>query len=453
MLDLSFIRKNKELVKKNILRRGVDPKVADVDQLLELDEQKRKLLIETDALRSKKNDLAGQFVKADKALKENLKAEGEALKKQTQKNEEQLRKLEKEIFAILSWIPNILSEKIPDGEGENDNVETKVWDPDKGYMPEKSLGKGNNPKTRKFFTPLDFEGKDHLELGETLDLVDTLQAGKVSGSRFYYLKNEAVLFDLGLTALLTKELVKRGFSPLYPPLLVKERSLWGTSHFPEQKEQVYKIDAKEVEDQNQLYLVGSAEVPNFSYFMDKTIDAESLPAKVFAYTTCFRTEVGSWGKDVKGIKRVHQFNKLEMNVVCMPDDSEKIFNELLEINEWLLQALKQPYRVVQKCAKDAGYSATHNQYDVEIWSRAQNEFLEWGTDTNTTDYQARTLNIKYKTKDSKKGFAHTVNNTGLALPRNIIAWLENYQQKDGSVLIPEILRDFVCKDKIANPTK
>lgn len=448
MLDLNFIRENQEAVKKNIVRRGVDPKKADVESLLELDQQRRKLAVDTDALRARKNALAKGFASADEKTKENLRKEGEELKTNTQAADEKLRELDTKINAIAEWIPNMLAESVPDGEGENDNVEVKVWDPEKGYMDEKNLGKGDNTKSREFFTPLGFEGKDHVELGKKLDLIDTEQAAKVSGSRFYYLKNEAVLFDLGLTQFLMKELVKRGFTPLYPPLLVRENALFGTSHIPEQADQIYKIAKDEVEDQSQLYLVGSAEPSNFSYFADKTLDAEALPQKVFAYTTCFRTEVGSWGKDVKGIKRVHQFNKLEMNVLSTPETSGQIFEELLGINEWLLQALKQPYRIVHKCAKDSGYAATSDQYDVEIWSKVQKAFIEWGTDTNTTDFQARRLNIRYKTRDNQKGYVHTINDTGVAMPRTILGWIENNQQEDGSIIVPEILRDFIGKDKV-----
>jgi len=447
MLDLNFIRENKELVKKNAERRGVNPKKADIDRLLTLDEQKRKLTTETDALRAKKNDLAGQFVKADETGKAKLKTEGETLKEQTQKNEETLRALEKEIIELLAWIPNILSKDTPEGKGEDDNTEIKVWHPEKGYLPKGKLGKATNNKSEKFMGKLPFDGKNHIALGEKLGIIDLKQAAKVSGTRFYYLRGDAVLLQNAMQQFLATELNKRGFTPTMPPILIRERALYGTSHFPEGYDQVYRIENDNVEDNNKLYLAGTSEPSNFAYFMDTTLSDKELPAKLYSITPCFRSEVGSWGKDVKGIKRVHQFTKLEMDVVCKPEESGKIFDELLEINEWFYQALKLPYRVIQKCPGDAGYLATHKQYDVEGWRPTEKEWMELGTDTNATDYQARTLGIKYVSADKKKRYAHTVNNTGVT-DRALIMILENYQQKDGSVLVPKILREIVGKEKI-----
>jgi seryl-tRNA synthetase len=192
-------------------------------------------------------------------------------------------------------------------------------------------------------------------------------------------------------------------------------------------------------------LIGSSEPTNFSYFADRTLDAEELPVKLFAYTACFRSEAGSWGKDVKGIKRVHQFDKIEMNAVCLPGQSEAIYAELAEINEWLLQQLQLPYRIVEKCTGDAGYLASHRQCDMEVWMSGSREYMEVMTDTNTTDYQARRLNIRYK-GGKERGFCHTVNDTGCAMGRLLIAILDNYQQSDGSVQVPEVLRAVLGKD-------
>lgn len=420
MLDLNFIRKNPELVKKNTKRRGMDSKRTDVDKLLALDKKRRELLQDLESVNKQKNELASKF--ATSIDKEALKKEGIKLKETAQEISKALKEHKKEINEILSWIPNILSEDTPDGKNEEDNAEIKKW-PDK--LPEFS-----------------FKLKDHVELGKKLDLIDIEQSAKVSGSRFYYFKNEASLLEFALAGKLLTELLKRGFTPMSPPLLVKKRALFGTSHLPEGEDQIYKISTEGVEDKNQLYLIGSSEPSNFAYFMDKTLNEKDLPKKICANTTCFRTEVGSWGKDVKGIFRVHQFNKLEMNVVCKPKDSDKIFDELLEINEWFLQELKIPYRIVQKCAGDAGYAATHKQYDVEFWSPVQKRYREWGTCTNATDYQARRLNIKYTAKGSKKEYVHTVNNTGVAIPRTIMAILENHQTEDGAVEMPEALASF-----------
>jgi seryl-tRNA synthetase len=294
----------------------------------------------------------------------------------------------------------------------------------------------------------EFEAKPHADLASALG-VDTLQASQVSGSRFAYLKGDVALMQYALQQLLANEMLRRGYEMMVPPLLVRERTLYGTSHFPEGRDQVYAIQTDNVEDGAQLFLVGSSEPTNFSYFMDRTLDEAELPVKVFAYTTCFRSEAGSWGKDVKGIKRVHQFDKLEMNAVCAPDQSEAIYEEFGQINEWLLQQLQLPYRMVAKCAGDAGYLATHRQRDGEVWMPATGEFMEVMTDTNTTDYQARRMNIRFRpTAGGGLQFCHTVNDTGCAIGRMLIAIIENDQQADGSVTVPEALRGVIGKDRI-----
>jgi seryl-tRNA synthetase len=230
---------------------------------------------------------------------------------------------------------------------------------------------------------------------------------------------------------------------------VRERSLFGTSHFPEGRDQVYEIKTDNVEEPLPLFLVGSSEPANFSYFMDKTLEEAELPIKVFASTPCFRSEAGSWGRDVRGIKRVHQFDKIEMNAVATEAQSAELYREFGEINEWLLQSLELPYRIVDKCTGDAGYLATHRQRDVEVWMSGSGEYMEVMTDTNTTDYQARRLNIRYRPSDGGSlRYAHTVNDTGAAMGRLLIAILDNYQQPDGSVLVPRTLRPLMGKDRL-----
>jgi seryl-tRNA synthetase len=258
------------------------------------------------------------------------------------------------------------------------------------------------------------------------------------------------LLQLAIQQLLTRKLLDEGFAPIVPPLLVRERSLYGTSHFPEGRDQVYEINSANVEGNAQLFLVGSSEPSNFSYFMDRVLDEAELPIRLFAGTPCFRSEAGSWGKDVKGIKRVHQFDKIEMNAVCAPEQSEAIYEQFGQINQWLLQTLELPYHVVDKCGGDAGYLATHRQRDVEVWLSGAREFMEVMTDTNTSDYQARRLNIRYRSgpegTSAPLRFCHTVNDTGCALGRMLVAILDNYQQKDGSVKVPTAVCPFVGKE-------
>jgi seryl-tRNA synthetase len=293
------------------------------------------------------------------------------------------------------------------------------------------------------FTPL-----PHWDLAPRIG-VDTVQAAKVSGSRFAYLVGNVALLQQAIQRLLTDKLVAEGFTPVIPPLLVRERALYGTSHFPEGRDQVYAIASEHFEEDSQLYLVGSSEPANFGYFMEKTLAEDDLPVRVFAATPCFRTEVGSWGKDVRGIKRVHQFDKVEMNAVCTPEQSVAIYEQLRQMNEWLMQTLALPYHVVDKCTGDAGYLASHRQRDVEVWLPGSHEFMEVMTDTNTTDYQARRLNIRYRpSAGGASRYCHTVNDTGCAFGRMLIAVLENYQQPDGTVLVPQALRGFVGKERL-----
>jgi seryl-tRNA synthetase len=254
--------------------------------------------------------------------------------------------------------------------------------------------------------------------------------------------------QMAIHRLLTDELLRRGYQPIIPPLLVRERSMFGTSQFPEGRDQVYEIKTENVEEPFPLFLVGSSEPANFSYFMDRTLEAGELPQRVFAYTPCFRSEAGSWGKDVKGIKRVHQFDKIEMNAVSDDHGSAAIYAEFREINEWLMQQLQLPYRIVDKCTGDAGYLATYRQRDVEVWMSGSGEYMEVMTDTNTTDYQARRLNIRYRAADGNLRYCHTVNDTGCAMGRMLIAILDNYQQPDGSVKVPAVLAPLMGKERL-----
>jgi seryl-tRNA synthetase len=295
----------------------------------------------------------------------------------------------------------------------------------------------------------EFEPLHYGELGERLGGIDSQQGGKVSGSRFAYILGDVALMQMALERLLSDELVRRGYQRIIPPLLVRERSLFGTSHFPEGRDQVYEIKTDNVEEPLPLFLVGSSEPSNFSYFMDRTLAEEELPLRLFAMTTCFRSEAGSWGRDVKGIKRVHQFDKIEMNAVCSEGQSAALYAEFREINEWLLQTLELPYRIVDKCTADAGYLATYRQRDVEVWLPGSREFMEVMTDTNTTDYQARRLNIRYRpAAGGGLRFCHTVNDTGCAMGRMLIAVLDNYQQADGSVKVPRALADVMGKERL-----
>jgi seryl-tRNA synthetase len=448
MLDARSARQDPDRLKQIIRLRKVDPAKADVDRWLALDERRRQLQTETDALNAEKKQIADLGKRDPDAAR----ARGQELREQTRRLETEAATVTTEWTAIMEWFPNWIDPEMPHGAGEEDNVEECVWLPDSGYLPPARLGRGFDSVPQMPQSPIhaagdEFKPLHYSELGERLGGVDTLQAGKVSGSRFAYILGDVALLQIAIQRILTDELIRRGYTPIVPPLLVRERALFGTSQFPEGRDQVYEIKTDNVEEPLPLFLVGSSEPANFSFFMDRTLDEADLPIKVFAFTPCFRSEAGSWGKDVKGIKRVHQFDKLEMNAVCTEAQAREVYAEFRAINEWLLQELELPYRIVDKCTGDAGYLATHRQRDVEVWLSGSREYMEVMTDTNTTDYQARRLNIRYKGADGTK-FCNTVNDTGCAMGRMLIAILDNYQQADGSVLVPSALIPFMNKDRL-----
>lgn len=446
MLDPKIIREQPEYVKKIIAGGRSKPEKANIDRWLELDEKRNKLIREAELLRAERNQLSNVKGKPDSETVEKVKS----LKVDLQAKEEELSKIDVEWQTILDWIPNmpVSEEAMPFGKGEEDNVVLKTWIPGKGYLEATKdvFDKSVMPERSTHWDDALTEPKHHLDLGQALGVIDTEQAAKIAGSRFAYITGDLALMQYSLQRYLFDELMRRGFQVFNPPLMVRDKVLYGTSHFPEQRDQVYQIKGDYVEEGMELNLVGSSEPTNFAYFMDRPLTEEQLPWKVFAYTPCFRSEVGSWGKDVRGIKRVHQFDKVEMNVVCAPHQSEAIFAELLAVNEWLWQSLEIPYQLVLKCTGDAGYHASAHQIDPEGWLPGQKEFMELGTDTNTTDFQARRFNIKYKDAEGQKHYCHTVNDTCAAMGRALIAIMDNYQQSDGTIKVPQVLRALMGKD-------
>lgn len=437
MLDIKFIREHPEEVEKNLKFRGSKISLPEV---LAVDKNHRGLLLQVESLRAERNQAPAG--KPTPEQLETLKVKKEQLKKL----EEEMVVVEKELHDKLSRMPNMSSPDMPEGKGDLDHIELAVWLPESGYLEKEKLGKGSDAQQ---YMPKKV-GKHHVDLGKDLDIIDIEQSAITSGSRFAYLKGDAALLQYALFELLKTKLIKEGFEPMIVPVLVKEQVLFGTSHFPEGRDQVYEIKTEFVENNNQLFLVGSSEPSLFAYYMNKNLDQTDLPKKFFAYTHCFRSEVGSWGKDVRGIKRVHQFDKLEMDALTTEDKSREMMEYLRSINEWLMQQLKLPYRIVNKCSHDCGYNATYLQYDLEGWLPTQDEFIELGSNTDAWDYQARRMNITYKDADNKKKFVHTVNDTGIPMGRMIITILDNYQNPDGSVTIPEVLRKYMGKDKITS---
>lgn len=445
MLDLKLLRTIPEKINQNCLARRVN---VDVAALVELDKKVQAQLKQVETHRALRNRLSEDISKVPHDQRAALIAEATKIKEELVGYEAQLKSMEAELVAKFVAVPNLLADDVPPGTGDDDHVELAVWLPKTGYLPKNKLGIGAH--SNQYMPSKAFNMLDHIQLGKNLDIIDIEQSAVVSGSRFCYLKNEAVLLQDALAALLKQKLHLEKFIPMMVPLLVKERVLFGTSHFPEGRDQVYKIETDYVENNGDLFLVGSSEPPLFAFYMDKTIKSQELPIKMYALTSCFRSEVGSWGKDVKGIKRVHQFDKLEMDIICHPSKSYEVMDYLRSINEWLFQTLELPYRIIYKCAGDCGYNATHKQYDQELWLPGQHEFIEIGSNTNTTDYQARRMNIRY-TESSQSSYVHTVNDTGIPFGRMLIALLENYQQEDGSVIVPEALRPYMYGIDVLKP--
>lgn len=450
MLDPKVVREKANELKDLLSKGRGNPAKADIDKWLKLDTEKLSLEQQLQALNREINETAKAFRPGNDELRE----KGQKLKIEKKELEEKIAKISQEWKAILYWIPNIPTGKVYEGKGEEDNVVLKLWTPEKGYVKEAEGKKARN-ETEQYMPTLphswknkDNKPKHHIDIGESLGFIDNTQAGKVSGSRFTYLIGDLVLMQYAIQQLLFDHLIKNNFTPIISPLLVKEKALYGSSHFPEGRDQVYAINNENIEENNQLFLVGSTEPSNFAYFMDRVLEEQDLPIKVFAYAPAFRSEAGSWGKDTKGIKRVHQFDKIEMNAVCTPEQSGLIFDEFLGINEWLLQALRIPYQLAYKCTGDTGYLAASQQIDPESWLPGQNEFMEVGTDTNTTDFQARELNIRFKDSEGNKRIAHTVNDTGVAMGRMLISIICNYQTEEGDVVVPEVLRKYTGKDKL-----
>lgn len=401
MLDIKFIRENLEKVKEGAKNKGYE---IDFERLIKIDEERKNLLVEIEDLRSKRNQLSKDEIEKGREIKDKLKV-----------LEPRLSETEKEFQKLLLQIPNIPSSDSPIGKDESSNVEIKKW--------------GDVPK-------FDFSPKDHVELGEKLDILDLDRAVKIGGTRSYILKKELVILEQSLLRFALDTVREKGFEVMNVPVLVNENTLVGAGFFPFGREDVYEVNEKD------KFLVGTSEASLVYYHSGEVLDEEQLPKLLSGITACFRKEAGTYGKDTKGIIRVHQFNKVEQVVLCKEEDGEKMFNTILEISESIVQALKLPYRLVQMCTGDMG-PKNYKQVDLEVWFPAQNKYRETHSCSYLTDFQSRRSNIRYRDKDGTKHFAHTLNNTAIATPRILGAILENYQQSDGSVKMPEALHKYL----------
>lgn len=433
MLDIQFIRDNPEKVKKDLSRR-LFKEVTLIDKTLKLDEERRKLLIEIEGLRAQRNQ----------AAKTKDIEKGRKLKKELSEKEPKLKVVEDKLKETLYSIPNIPLEDVPEGPEEN----------------KKFVRKNGEPK--KF----DFTPKEHLDLGVKLGIIDIQRASKVSGSRFAYLKGDGVLLELALINFAIEKLTKKGFIAVFPPMLIKKEITEGLGYWQGGGNENYyfvkdyeKTESGKEERELDLYLVGTGEHSVVPLHSGETLDGSELPKKYVAFSGCFRREAGSYGKDTRGILRVHQFDKVEMVEFVKPEDDKKEHEAMLSYSEELMQELGLPYQVVVLASGDMGFP-TAKTYDIESWLPGQGKYRETHSISTTTDYQARRLKIKFR--ESQPGsitllgvgggqrveYVHILNGTAFAIGRTIIAILENYQQKDGSVVIPKVLQKWVGKEKI-----
>lgn len=421
MLDPKFIREHAEDVRRNCERRGVD---VDVDAFVRLDEERLALIQRVEALRAERNAVANDVKTADASSRDALVTRGKRLKDEIAVREASLSETEAAWKSLLLQIPNMTHPDVPDGKTDEENAEIRT------------VG-----EVRRLSDP-----KSHVELAETLDLIDFARGAKVAGAKFYFLKGKLVLLEQALVRFALDHAVREGYVPLVTPDLAKDEILVGTGFNPRGPEtQIYSIENTD------LSLIGTAEITVGGFHSDEILPESDVPLKYAALSHCFRTEAGTYGRESYGLYRVHQFTKVELFVVCAPEQSEAMHLELLRQEESIFKALGIPYRVLDICAGDLGGPAWR-KYDLEAWMWGRGEGKGgWGEVTSTsncTDYQARRLNIRVKAKDGTVRFAHTLNGTAVATSRALIAILENGQEDDGSIRVPDVLVPYCGFDKI-----
>src|SRR5437763_3415605 len=414
MLDLRAIREDPEPFRAGLARRGA---ASDLDRLLTLDEKERDHKVQLEDLRAEQNRASKEIGRASEGERQRLIESVKGLPEQLEGLEHQLEAVQEEVRALLSRIPNVPHQSVPDGEDDEDNRIER----DEGSPPR-----------------FPFEPRDHVELGEMLGAIDTERAAKTSGSRFAYLLGPAVWLQWALVRYALDVVTARGFTPVVPPVLVREEAMYGTGFLPTDEAQLY------VTREDDLYLVGTSEVPLAFFHQDEILEAERLPLRYVGYSTCFRREAGTYGKDMRGIFRVHQFDKVEMFSFCHPDQSWEEHDFLVSVEEEIVRAMGLSYRVVNICTGELGASAA-KKIDLEAWLPGQGKYREITSCSNCTDYQARRLAARMRADDGNRP-VHTLNGTAVAVGRMIIAILENHQREDGSVEVPEVLQPYLPED-------
>ena len=423
MLDMNLIRENPEIVRKALRDRQDDP--APVDSILGLDEKRRSLLSQVEQLKAERNAVSKEIGKMKDATERQSKIEAmRVVGDQIAELDKQVADVESELNYLMSTLPNIPDARTPYGKDDSDNVVIKtVGEP------------------RQFdFTPL-----PHWDLGAALGIIDFERGTKLTGSRFYVLQKAGARLQRALIAWMLDLHIRQGYQEEYLPFMVKTATVYGAGQLPKFADNLYK------DHEEDYYFVPTAEIPLTGLHMDEILDEAVFPKMYTAYTPCFRREKMSAGRDVRGIKRGHQFDKVEMYIYCKPEDSEAMHQKMLKDAEETCAQLGIPYRVKQLCTGDIGFGATMT-YDLELWAPGCDEWLEVSSVSNDTDFQSRRANIKYRPADGGKvKFPHTLNGSGLGLPRTLIAVMENYQQADGSIVVPEVLRPWMGGIDVIKP--
>ncbi|UXV32267.1 serine--tRNA ligase [Mammaliicoccus sciuri] len=417
MLDIRLIRSEPEFVKDKVAKRGDDPKV--IDEILELDKKRRELIAQTEELKSRRNKVSGEIAqkKRNKENADDVILEMRQVGDQIKEIDHNLNQLNEDVTYRLVRIPNLISDETPVGKDEDDNVEVRKW---------------GTP--RQF----DFESKAHWDLVESLKMADFERAAKVSGARFVFLTGQGAQLERALmNFMVTMHTTQHGYAEMMVPQLVNADSMFGTSQLPKFEEDLFKVEKEG------LYTIPTAEVPLTNFYRDEVLQDEQFPIKFTGQSACFRSEAGSAGRDTRGLIRLHQFNKVEMVRYERPEDSFKALEELTQHAENILQALELPYRTVNLCTGDIGFGSSKT-YDIEVWLPSYNDYKEISSCSNMTDFQARRANIRFKrNKDAKPEYVHTLNGSGLAVGRTFAAIVENYQNEDGTITVPEVLVPFM----------
>lgn len=422
MLDIKFIRENTDLVKSAAKKKHID---VDVDELVKLDDSRKELLTSVEKKKAQQND-ANEIITSEKDpdKRKNKIEEMKTLKVSLQKEEEQLKEVMSKWRVLMLQIPNIPDMSVPDGDSDEDNKEIKAW----GEKPE--------------FT---FEPKTHIDIMTNLDMADFDRGTKVHGFRGYYLLGDGAMLSWAVWNYAQEFFLKKGFTPMLPPAIVRKENLYGTGHLPSEAEDVFHT-------QDNDYLIGTSEISAMGYYSDEILKEEDLPKKFLAFSPCFRREAGSHGKDVKGLIRVHEFFKLEQVLLCEASHQESVkWHEWLNRNsEEFIESLNIPYRTVLNCGGDIGLGQV-KKYDIELWVPLENKYREISSASYFHDFQSRRFNIRYKDKNGKMKYAHSLNCTAIPTPRILVSLIENFQNEDGSVSVPKVLQQYMGKEVIKKP--